>query len=92
MRSVWASNADSLAPRIARELVPVLSWQMATQPLPQAVRASVIPGRQAMSDTHGDLHFARYDARHRLVSGGLDEVWTRTEAVTPAPTLERQAA
>ena len=29
---------------------------------------------------------------HRLVSGGLDEVWTRTEAVTPAPTLERQAA
>jgi glycine/D-amino acid oxidase-like deaminating enzyme len=23
-----------------------------------------------MSDTHGDLHFARYDARHRLVTGG----------------------
>ncbi|MBE7418254.1 MAG: FAD-binding oxidoreductase [Ideonella sp.] len=73
---VLATNAytgefsRSLAPRIARELVPVLSWQMATQPLPQAVRASVIPGRQAMSDTHGDLHFARYDARHRLVSGG----------------------
>ena len=33
---------------------------------------------------------------HRLVSGGLDEVWTRTEAVTPPPTtaatLERQTA
>ncbi|HEX6017101.1 MAG TPA: FAD-dependent oxidoreductase [Burkholderiaceae bacterium] len=62
--------APSLAPRIAREVVPVLSWQMATLPLPEAVRASVIPGRQAMSDTHGDLHFARYDARHRLVTGG----------------------
>jgi len=62
--------APSLAPRIAREVVPVQSWQLATLPLPEAVRASVIPGRQAMSDTHGDLHFARYDARHRLVSGG----------------------
>jgi len=73
---VLATNAytgefsPSLAPRIAREVVPVMSWQMATQPLPQAVRAGVIPGRQAMSDTHGDLYFARYDARHRLVSGG----------------------
>jgi len=62
--------APSLAPRIAREIVPVLLWQMATAPLSDAVRASVIPGRQAMSDTHGDLHFARYDARHRLVTGG----------------------
>lgn len=62
--------ARSLAPRIAREVVPVQSWQMATLPVPEAARASVIPGRQAMSDTHGDLHFARYDARHRLVTGG----------------------
>ncbi|MCM5572126.1 FAD-binding oxidoreductase [Burkholderiaceae bacterium FT117] len=62
--------APALAPRIAREVVPVLSWQMATLPLPDAVRATVIPGRQAMSDTHGDLHFARYDARNRLVTGG----------------------
>jgi len=63
--------APALAPRIAREVVPVSLWQMATQPLPEAVRASVIPGRQAVSDTHGDLHFARYDARHRLVTGGV---------------------
>jgi len=63
--------APSLAPRIAREIVPVLLWQMATVPLPDAIRANVIPGRQAMSDTHGDLHFARYDARHRLVTGGV---------------------
>lgn len=74
---VLASNAYSgefapaLAPRIARELVPVTLWQVATQPLPEALRSIVIPGRQAMSDTHGDLHFARYDARHRLVSGGV---------------------
>jgi len=73
---VLATNAytgefsASLAPRIARELVPILSWQMATQVLSDDVRASVIPGRQAMSDTHGDLYFARFDARNRLITGG----------------------
>ncbi|NLD69138.1 MAG: FAD-binding oxidoreductase [Limnobacter sp.] len=73
---VLATNAytgefsSTLHRRIAQELVPVLSWQMATQPLPDEVRATVIPGRQAMSDTHGDLHFGRYDARNRFVTGG----------------------
>jgi len=62
--------AKALAPRIAREVVPVLSWQMATAPLGDNVRAGIIPGRQATSDTHGDLHFARFDARNRLVTGG----------------------
>jgi glycine/D-amino acid oxidase-like deaminating enzyme len=57
-------------PEIAHEVMPVLSWQMATQPLSDAIRATIIPGRQAMSDTHGELYFARYDARHRLVTGG----------------------
>jgi glycine/D-amino acid oxidase-like deaminating enzyme len=59
-----------LAPEIAHEVMPVRSWQMATQPLSDNVRKSIIPGRQAMSDTHGELYFARYDARNRLVTGG----------------------
>ncbi len=59
-----------LAPEIAREVMPVRSWQMATAPLSDAARRTVIPGRQAMSDTHGELYFARYDARNRLVTGG----------------------
>ena len=73
---VLASNAytgefsKALAPRIARELIPAYSWQMATRPLPDAVRRVVLPGRQAMSDTHGELYFCRYDARNRLVTGG----------------------
>lgn len=62
--------AKALAPPIAREIVPVLSWQMATAPLSDNVRRTVLPGRPAMSDTHGELYFARYDARHRLVTGG----------------------
>src|SRR5712675_1665036 len=62
--------SKSLAPDIAHEVMPVLSWQMATQPLSEAARKTIIPGRQAMSDTHGELYFARYDARDRLVTGG----------------------
>ncbi len=62
--------SKSLMPEIAREVVPVLSWQMATRPLPETARQTIIPGRQAMSDTHGELYFARYDARNRLVTGG----------------------
>jgi glycine/D-amino acid oxidase-like deaminating enzyme len=73
---VVATNAytgefsKSLAPDLAHEVMPVLSWQMATQPLPESARKTIIPGRQAMSDTHGELYFARYDARNRLVTGG----------------------
>ena len=73
---VVASNAYSgefsttLAPDIASEVMPILSWQMATQPLSDNVRKTIIPGRQAMSDTHGELYFARFDARNRLVTGG----------------------
>jgi glycine/D-amino acid oxidase-like deaminating enzyme len=73
---ILATNAytgefeKSLAPDIAREVMPVRSWQMATSPLSEAARETIIPGRQAMSDTHGELYFARYDARNRLVTGG----------------------
>jgi glycine/D-amino acid oxidase-like deaminating enzyme len=73
---VLASNAytgefsSGLAPDVAREVVPVLSWQMATQPLSDNVRKTIIPARQAMSDTHGELYFTRYDARNRLITGG----------------------
>jgi len=73
---IVATNAYSgefsttLAPDLANEVMPILSWQMATQPLSDDVRKTVIPGRQAMSDTHGELYFARFDARNRLVTGG----------------------
>lgn len=62
---------ESLAPRLARTIVPVLSWQMATAPLSDNLRAMILPGRQAVSDTRGDLRFFRYDARNRLITGGV---------------------
>nr|WP_209740272.1 FAD-dependent oxidoreductase [Aureimonas populi] len=59
------------ASRLARSIVPVLSWQMATEPVAEPLRAAIVPGRQAVSDTRGDLRFFRYDARNRLITGGV---------------------
>ncbi len=62
--------APDLAPAIAQEVIPVLSWQMATRPISDNIAKTIIPDRQAMSDTHRELYFARWDARNRLVTGG----------------------
>lgn len=62
--------APGLAPRIARSVIPVHAWQMSTQPIGDNLRAKILPGRQAVSDTRGDLRFFRYDARNRLITGG----------------------
>ena len=73
---VLATNAytgeisNRLAPDIAREMVPVQSWQLVTKPLGDNVRRTVLPHRSALSDAHGTLNFARLDARQRLVVGG----------------------
>lgn len=73
---ILATNAytGELIPRLARKLahgiVPVLSWQMSTAPIPDALRRTILPGRQAVSDTRGDLRFFRYDKRNRLITGG----------------------
>jgi len=61
--------APRLASRLAHSIVPVLSWQTATEPLPDDLRAAIVPHREAVSDTRGDLRFFRYDARNRLVTG-----------------------
>ncbi|MBK5922268.1 FAD-dependent oxidoreductase [Rhodovulum sulfidophilum] len=72
---ILASNAytgklaGGLAPKIARSFIPVHSWQMATEPLGEDLRRRILPGRQAVSDTRGDLRFFRYDARNRLITG-----------------------
>ncbi|MFB9221840.1 NAD(P)/FAD-dependent oxidoreductase [Paracoccus cavernae] len=74
---ILATNAytgelvPGLARRLSHTIVPVLSWQMATPVLSDDLRATILPGRQAVSDTRGDLRFFRYDARNRLITGGV---------------------
>lgn len=69
---VLATNAysDDLWPGFRQTVIPVRSYQMATRPLGQNVRRSILIGNVALSDTQGDLHFFRFDRDGRLVSGG----------------------
>jgi glycine/D-amino acid oxidase-like deaminating enzyme len=71
-RLVLATNAytDDLWPGLKQTVVPVTAWQLATVPIGENMRHTIVPGRQAVSDTRGDLGFFRFDAQHRLVTGG----------------------
>jgi glycine/D-amino acid oxidase-like deaminating enzyme len=57
-------------PGLKRSVVPVRSYQMATSVLSDNVRKTILPEGHALSDTRGDLHFFRFDANGRLVTGG----------------------
>jgi glycine/D-amino acid oxidase-like deaminating enzyme len=81
--------ARELAPEVAQEVIPVLSWQMATQPISDNIAKTIIPGRQAVSDTHRELYFARWDARNRLVTGGAAVFPGAGGANLRAPIAER---
>lgn len=71
-RVVLATNAysDDLWPGLKTEVVPVRSYQMATSPVSDNVRKTILPEGHALSDTQGDLYFYRFDANGRLVTGG----------------------
>jgi len=68
---IIATNAytGSLTPQLRRSVVPVPSFQVATAPIPPALRATILPGGQAASDTARLLRYFRVDASGRLVMG-----------------------
>jgi glycine/D-amino acid oxidase-like deaminating enzyme len=68
---ILATNAyaDRLHDRLRRSLVPVPSYQIATDPLPEALRANILPERQSVSDMRRLLRYFRTDADGRLVMG-----------------------
>ncbi len=65
-----AYTQPGLWPRLARSMVPVRSYQMATSVLSDNIRKSILPQGHALSDTRGDLYFCRFDENGRLVTGG----------------------
>ncbi len=85
---VLATNAysDALWPGLARSFVPVRVYQIATAPLGDNLRGSILPGNQAMSDSRAQLRFFRYDRDGRLVTGGGYALWQN------AATRARRAA
>lgn len=69
---VLATHAYSndLWPGLRTEVIPVRSFQMATEPVSDNVHRSILPEGHALSDTRGDLYFYRFDDNRRLITGG----------------------
>jgi glycine/D-amino acid oxidase-like deaminating enzyme len=61
---------DALWPGLAQEIVPIHSLQVATRPLPDDVRATILPRGHVVSDTQRILIYFRLDDAGRLVLGG----------------------
>ena len=77
-KAVFATNAlvGDLAPDVARTIIPVRPYQVATQPLDDATRQRILPNRQPVADLHRHTFAYRWSPDNRLVTGGLAIVAT----------------
>ncbi len=68
---ILATNAyaDRLHDTLRRSVVAVPSYQIATDPLPDALRAHILPERMPVSDMRRLLRYFRTDAQGRLIMG-----------------------
>ncbi|MDE2334010.1 MAG: FAD-binding oxidoreductase [Rhodospirillales bacterium] len=89
---VTAAHADSLWPGLARTVVPVTSYQLATEILPPALAARILPGDEAASDTRYDLRYFHKDREGRLISGGALAIQAFARQRLPAVVRARLGA
>jgi glycine/D-amino acid oxidase-like deaminating enzyme len=68
---IIATNAytDAISDELRRTVVAVPSFQVATAPIPAALRSTILPDGQAASDTWHLLRYFRLDVSGRLVLG-----------------------
>jgi glycine/D-amino acid oxidase-like deaminating enzyme len=90
---VLATDAysDALWPELAANQIIVSSVQIATDPLPEFVRSSILPGGTTASDTRKLLYYFRLDADGRFLIGGRGSV-TDTVAESVYTRLQQHAA
>jgi glycine/D-amino acid oxidase-like deaminating enzyme len=60
---------DRLIDPLRRTLIPVPSFQVATEPLPEKMRQTILPEGQSASDTWHLMRYFRLDATGRLIMG-----------------------
>ncbi|WP_323990252.1 FAD-binding oxidoreductase [Nguyenibacter sp. L1] len=99
---IVATNAYGTGPwsMLARQLVPVSYFNCATPPLPAALRATILPGRQGAWDTRQVMRSFRLDHAGRLVVGSIGALagpglalhrdWARRTIARLFPQLGRQ--
>ncbi|MDM0054977.1 NAD(P)/FAD-dependent oxidoreductase [Variovorax fucosicus] len=71
-RVVLATNGytDDLWPQLRKSIISANSFQVATEPLPEAVRRSILPEGHVSSDARNLLLYYRIDHTGRLLMGG----------------------
>lgn len=62
--------SDDLWPGLKRSVIPAMSYQIATRPLSDNLRRSILPEGHVTSDTRRLLAYYRLDHEGRLVLGG----------------------
>jgi glycine/D-amino acid oxidase-like deaminating enzyme len=62
--------SDGLVDGLAQSIVAANSLQIATAPLPESVRRTILPGGEVMSDTRNIIRYYRLDRDGRLIMGG----------------------
>jgi glycine/D-amino acid oxidase-like deaminating enzyme len=69
--AILATDAytDRLVDPLRRTLIPVPSFQVATEPIPEKLRQAILPEGQSASDTWHLLRYFRLDATGRLIMG-----------------------
>ncbi|WP_163025798.1 NAD(P)/FAD-dependent oxidoreductase [Chachezhania antarctica] len=69
---LFATNGytDGLIPRLRRSLMPVFSTIAASRPLPAAVQARILAGREVLYETGLVTYYYRVDAQGRFLFGG----------------------
>ena len=76
-------------PDLSRRVVPVRSYQIATEPLPPGLMDRLNPGRHMVTDTKRDLYYARPSPDGtRMLLGTRPGIWDRTDRAA-APVLHR---
>jgi glycine/D-amino acid oxidase-like deaminating enzyme len=64
------ADADGLIPGLAQTILPLHSFQIATEPLPGPLNAAILPGNQAVSDSRRIVTYYRKSPDGRFVLGG----------------------
>lgn len=92
-RVLLATNAQAggLVPGLAHSFFPLTVFQVATHPLPAAVRSRLLPMGQCVSDTRRNLFTFRFDAENRLISGGMHSLGLGAKTRVPAAIRARLA-
>ncbi|HVX77529.1 MAG TPA: FAD-dependent oxidoreductase [Bradyrhizobium sp.] len=91
-RVLLATNAYTadLWPGLRQSIVPLYSMQIATDPLPPELAASILPNAISVSDTRRVVRYFRKDAQGRLLIGTRGPFTARPSA-THAKALVRSA-